>query len=641
MKRIKSINGYTIYEATSQRDADTYNCEVGSYNIYLSTDIRDFGLRNSYPEYENIDSLAVALAMCSASHYGVAVALADELSDSTVQDMDLTLEIERRLESGEALETIRRCYDRETGRLYESISDAIDHGFDPYANDEFDPYEDHPSVGYDEDGRPHIVEDECGWDEDDLDGDLEDVFETATAEDLNMGSEPDEVDLLCRAMTAAGYDYVPVESYIGWLVFRSDYCDTLHFITWQAVREWLEGVVFDDPEVSDAVERVLHPEHFDGTRLYDRVHALFDERDYHDRARFTARMAEIADELGLTQEQVDGFTSDWEMWFEASVPVYHSNALLEEGRFYADPSLETYREELAAGIGSEETCDEIETCGIWGRAVLEIGYADIELNITRPEGNHIIAEYFCCLKQADGEWFSKGYIDREADIDWMADNWQDLLHDHMRRTLLDLSAYDSGMDFSTPFVEEESAAWAGLYAAEQCPVEEEPVYPAEFVEDLFRNELLYNEPSPLTIEEAAFNLQCYVESGLDVPADLTAELLREEWNALCEKLHPAEPKQERRSHASYYVTEDSDGQYITRSVGYPGDLTPDQYKRYFFRKLAEFVAFDDCHDERLDEIVYDGEPCEYVGWQPGMLIEFRSIETGEIVYSGSFPEWDH
>ena len=33
----------------------------------------------------------------------------------------------------------------------------------------------------------------------------------------------------------------------------------LHF---SLLKEWLEGVVFDDPVVSDRVKKILHPEHF-------------------------------------------------------------------------------------------------------------------------------------------------------------------------------------------------------------------------------------------------------------------------------------------------------------------------------------------------------------------------------------------
>ena len=33
---------------------------------------------------------------------------------------------------------------------------------------------------------------------------------------------------------------------------------------WAEAKEWLEGVVFDDPTVSDRVEKLLHPERFEG-----------------------------------------------------------------------------------------------------------------------------------------------------------------------------------------------------------------------------------------------------------------------------------------------------------------------------------------------------------------------------------------
>lgn len=113
MKRIKALNGYTIYQATTQRDADNYRCQVGDYSIYLSSDIRDFGLSCSDPEWDGVDSLAVAVAMCKGSSHAVAVELAEELSDSTIQDMDLVLEIERRLDAGESLESVRDSYDTE------------------------------------------------------------------------------------------------------------------------------------------------------------------------------------------------------------------------------------------------------------------------------------------------------------------------------------------------------------------------------------------------------------------------------------------------------------------------------------------------------------------------------------------------
>lgn len=167
MKRIKAINGYTIYQATTQRDADNYRCQIGDYSIYLSSDIRDFGLSCSYPEWDGVDSLAVAVAMCNGSKHAVAVELAEELSDSTVQDMDLVLEIERRLDAGESLESVRDSYDTDEQCF------TRDCFVDPFI-----PYEDHPSIGQ----CGSVIPDTCPIDEDpDLGDELSDCPEQEPA----------------------------------------------------------------------------------------------------------------------------------------------------------------------------------------------------------------------------------------------------------------------------------------------------------------------------------------------------------------------------------------------------------------------------------------------------------------------------
>lgn len=75
-------------------------------------------------------------------------------------------------------------------------------------------------------------------------------------------------DLLIKAMEAAGYYYDDIDSYSdgSWLVFSGEE-HTAYFGEdtgdgWQEVEDWLDGVVFDDPERSDAVEKILHPDHF-------------------------------------------------------------------------------------------------------------------------------------------------------------------------------------------------------------------------------------------------------------------------------------------------------------------------------------------------------------------------------------------
>ena len=60
------------------------------------------------------------------------------------------------------------------------------------------------------------------------------------------------------------------------------------------------------------------------------------------------------------------------------------------------------------------------------------------------------------------------------------------------------------------------------------------------------------------------------------------------------------------------------------------------------RMAAQHYAWDDCDDTySIVEIMCDGVELEYTGWQPGMVYEFREVESGKIVYSNAFPQWDH
>ena len=59
-------------------------------------------------------------------------------------------------------------------------------------------------------------------------------------------------------------------------------------------------------------------------------------------------------------------------------------------------------------------------------------------------------------------------------------------------------------------------------------------------------------------------------------------------------------------------------------------------------KASQFYAFDDIDDTyTIEKIVCDGHELHYLGWQPGMLFEFKDLVTGEIVYSVCHENWDH
>lgn len=55
---------------------------------------------------------------------------------------------------------------------------------------------------------------------------------------------------------------------------------------------------------------------------------------------------------------------------------------------------------------------------------------------------------------------------------------------------------------------------------------------------------------------------------------------------------------------------------------------------------ASMYAWDDCTGIEVLEIVHEGKRYEYNGWEPGMTFTFCD-ETGDEVWSHSFPSWDH
>ena len=79
------------------------------------------------------------------------------------------------------------------------------------------------------------------------------------------------------------------------------------------------------------------------------------------------------------------------------------------------------------------------------------------------------------------------------------------------------------------------------------------------------------------------------------------------------------------------------------------DRETGEIEKRFFRDVnelcyaaAQFYAWRDCDDTYdIENIIWLGAEIEYVGWQEGMLFEFRDAQTRKIVYSNAFPQWDH
>lgn len=56
MKRVQSICGKTIFEARTIRDFNTYDCPIGSYNIYVSAEVRNLGIAFKIVDFRCITS---------------------------------------------------------------------------------------------------------------------------------------------------------------------------------------------------------------------------------------------------------------------------------------------------------------------------------------------------------------------------------------------------------------------------------------------------------------------------------------------------------------------------------------------------------------------------------------------------------
>jgi hypothetical protein len=134
MKRIKAINGYTIYEAT-EKDTRKYNVEAGCFYIYFSSDIREYGLSNSYWDFE-AGNIQEAIDWCSCCNYATAKEMVEATTTAaSFEEIEL---IEEMLNAGlsqleiEEMEELEDCnfvgiYDTE--EIIQNYNDSFKHFF--------------------------------------------------------------------------------------------------------------------------------------------------------------------------------------------------------------------------------------------------------------------------------------------------------------------------------------------------------------------------------------------------------------------------------------------------------------------------------------------------------------------------------
>jgi hypothetical protein len=84
---------------------------------------------------------------------------------------------------------------------------------------------------------------------------------------------------------------------------------------------------------------------------------------------------------------------------------------------------------------------------------------------------------------------------------------------------------------------------------------------------------------------------------------------------------------------SWYIYTDSDGGVYDIVYGHN-----DTEK--FFCDVSRRICFDDCSNETVEQIFWQGKEVKYVGWQPCMVFEYKDLD-GNTVWVGQFENWDH
>lgn len=57
--------------------------------------------------------------------------------------------------------------------------------------------------------------------------------------------------------------------------------------------------------------------------------------------------------------------------------------------------------------------------------------------------------------------------------------------------------------------------------------------------------------------------------------------------------------------------------------------------------VSRSICFSDCVKIYVLDIVADGRKLSFAGWRPDMEFAYKDIVTGEVVWVGRFPEWEH
>lgn len=235
------------------------------YEEYFITDydMDIHGLYDQLGEYESLDKLNYLAGRL------------DEMSLYERKCFDAILESGLDIPGDGLVAYINLTYNLDKYEIYSGIMDEADlgrywveeGGYDTKAMGVLADYIDYEAFGRDiqmnENGMftdaGYVRDNESSWDEY-FNGELDDI-----PDEYRLGSALEEArsaskEQVIEAIEAAGYHYDELESSEDQLRFMGEGGTIMEMESWREAEDWLEGMVFDDPAVSDRVEGILHPE---------------------------------------------------------------------------------------------------------------------------------------------------------------------------------------------------------------------------------------------------------------------------------------------------------------------------------------------------------------------------------------------
>lgn len=221
-----------------------------------------YGVQDELGEYENLDKLNYLASRL------------DELSSYELDKFKAVLEAGDIPESGiDGL--INLTYNLDRYDVYTDIADEEDLGryyveesgiYDTKAMGALANYIDYEAFGrdiaLDEGGHftdhGYVRDDYSSW-EYEFDGELDSIPDEYRVSKTSIEPKHSK-EALKAAMEEAGFHLDEIESSEDCLRFVGESGTFILMDNWKDVEEWLEGMVFDDPDVSNRVEKALNPE---------------------------------------------------------------------------------------------------------------------------------------------------------------------------------------------------------------------------------------------------------------------------------------------------------------------------------------------------------------------------------------------